>query len=175
VSYKWYVIYVAAGSERIVKEKIEEKAEKLGITSAFKEILIPSIPNTEPKKRTRASSEKKVMPGYVFLHAEMSDKVWHAVSDLPKVVGFLGGAKPSALQASEIEQILEEVTKQSHTQSARPRFEPGEVVKILDGPFESFKGKVDHFDEKENKLVVIVSIFGNDTTITLESDRVKKA
>lgn len=175
MSYKWYVIYVAAGSERIVKERIKEKAEKLDISSAFKDILIPSIPNPESKGRARVSPEKKVMPGYVFLQIEMSDKVWHMVTEIPKVAGFLGGSKPSALQSCEIERILEEVTKQSQTQSLGVRFETGEIVKILDGPFESFKGRVDHFDEKENKVVVVVSIFGNDTTITLESDRVKKA
>lgn len=175
MSYKWYVIYVAAGSERVVKEKIEEKAEKLGIAAAFKDILIPAIPSNEPKRRTKATSEKKVMPGYVFLHAEMSDELWHMVSELPKVAGFLGGPKPSALQDHEIQTILDEVTKQSQTANLGSKFESGEVVQILDGPFESFKGRVDHFDEKENKVVVVVSIFGNDTTISLEVDRVKKA
>ena len=174
MSHQWYIIYVVSGLERTIKENILEKAAKNSMSGAFLDILIPSISVPGLKRGNKVTLNKKMMPGYMFLHMEMSDKTWHLVSTIPKVLEFLGGDHPSVISTVEIDRILRELEKQSHSSNAQHALENGDVVRILDGPFESFKGQIESIDEKENKAVVAVSIFGNSTMITLELDRIKR-
>jgi transcriptional antiterminator NusG len=174
-SFQWYVVCVTAGAERKVKQTIEEHALKSGLESSFAEILIPSVSVTEMRRGNKIVVEKKIMPGYLFVHMDMSDKSARIIEDIPEVFRFLGGNKPNVVKLEEIQRIRDAIENQAQTARSDAVFEVGDMVQILEGPFESFKGQIDSVNEKESKIVVVVSIFGNDTRITLSMDHIKRA
>lgn len=174
-SFQWYVICVTAGSERKVKQSIEEQSCKVGLEGSFAEILVPSVSVTEMRRGNKTTVDKKIMPGYIFVRMCMSDKAARIVEDIPEVFRFLGGNKPNVVKVEEIQRIREAVENQAKTSRSDSVFEVGDLVQILEGPFESFKGQIDLVNEKDSKVVVVVSIFGNDTRITLGMDHVKRA
>jgi transcriptional antiterminator NusG len=175
VSFQWYVICVTPGSERKVKQSIEEQSCKAGIENHFAEILIPSVPIAEMRRGNKITVEKKIMPGYVFVQMEMADLSARLIEDIPEVFRFLGGDKPNVVKPEEIQRIREAIENQAQTSRSDSIFEVGDLVQILEGPFESFKGQVDLVNLKDNKVVVVVGIFGNDTRITLGMDHIKRA
>ncbi len=174
-SFQWYVVCVTAGAERKVKQTIEEHSLKSGLESSFAEILIPSVSVTEMRRGNKIVVEKKIMPGYLFVHMDMSDKSARIIEDIPEVFRFLGGNKPNVVKLEEIQRIRDAIENQAQTARSDAVFEVGDMVQILEGPFESFKGQIDSVNEKESKIVVVVSIFGNDTRITLSMDHIKRA
>jgi transcription termination/antitermination protein NusG len=174
-SFQWYVVCVTAGAERKVKQTIEEQSCKAGLENSFAEILIPSVPVTEMRRGNKIVVEKKIMPGYLFVHMDMSDKAARLIEDIPEVFRFLGGNKPNVVKLEEIARIREAIENQAQTARSDSVFEVGDMVQILEGPFESFKGQIDSVNEKDSKVVVVVSIFGNDTRITLSMDHIKRA
>ncbi len=173
--FKWYVIHTHSGAEKKVKEAILEKAEKDGMSSYIKELMVPMMEISEVKRGKKTISEKKFMPSYVLMNVQMNDDLWHLIKRTPKVSGFLGGGKtPIPVPEREIKNILKqiEITERKVEQSAR--YFVGDIVKVNDGPFESFSGIVEEVDEHKSRLRVAVTIFGRVTPLDLGFTQVEK-
>jgi len=171
----WYVIHTYSGFENKVKKNIEERLKHLGLDHFVTQVLIPTEDIFELRKGQKQLATRKIFPGYVMIEMEMSDDVWYAIKNTPKVTGFLGaGNKPTPMTRDEIDTIID----QMETGKSKPRpkvlFEKGERVKIIDGPFASFTGQVDEINVDREKLNVLVSIFGRSTPVELDFYQVEK-
>ena len=143
----------------------------------FGEILVPTEEVVEMRGGQQRKSERKFFPGYVLVQMEMSDETWHLVKEVPRVMGFIGGKadRPAPISDKEADAILQRV--QEGIEKPRPKvlFEPGEVVRVVEGPFNDFNGVVEDVDYDKNRLKVSVLIFGRSTPVDLEFSQVEKA
>ncbi|MDB5394067.1 MAG: nusG [Rhodospirillales bacterium] len=173
---RWYVMHVYSGFEKKAKQAILEKAEKLGLTDNFEDILVPTEEVVELKRGQKISAERKFFPGYVLIKMEMTDQTWHLVRDTPKVTGFLGGSgtRPVPISEAEAQRIMSQVKEGIERPRPSITFEIGEQVRVSDGPFNSFNGTVEEVDEERSRLKVAVSIFGRSTPVELEYTQVEK-
>ena len=173
---RWYVMHVYSGFENKAKQAIIEKAEKLGLTEKFGDILVPTEEVIELRRGAKVSAERKFFPGYVLINMEMTDQTWHLVRDTPKVTGFLGGSGTRPVPISEVEaqRIMSQVKEGIERPKPSITFEIGEQVRVSDGPFNSFNGTVEEVDEERSRLKVAVSIFGRSTPVELEYTQVEK-
>ncbi len=173
---RWYVVHAYSGFENRVRQSLAERVERSGLQDKFGEILIPTEEVVEMKEGQKRRSERKFFPGYVLVQMEMDDETWHTVKDVPKVLGFIGGTtdKPAPISDKEAEAILQRV--QEGVEKPRPKvlFEPGEVVRVTDGPFNDFNGVVEEVNYEKSKLRVAVMIFGRSTPVDLEFGQVEK-
>jgi transcriptional antiterminator NusG len=176
MSKRWYVIQAYSGFEAQVKRSLEERINRLELQDKFGEILVPTEEVVEMKVGQKRKSERKFFPGYVLVNMEMDDETWHVVNDLPRVLRFIGGTgdRPAPISEAEANQILQRV--QDGAESPRPKvlFEPGEVVRVTDGPFNDFTGVVEEVNYEKSKLRVEVVIFGRSTPVELEFSQVAK-
>ncbi|OUR63359.1 transcription termination/antitermination protein NusG [Methylophaga sp. 42_25_T18] len=177
MSKRWYVIQAYSGFEAQVKRSLEERIERFGMEDKFDEILVPTEEVVEMRDGQPRKSERKFFPGYVLVNMEMDDDTWHVVNDIPRVLRFIGGTgdRPAPISDAEANQILQRV--QDGVDSPRPKvlFEPGEVVRVTDGPFNDFTGVVEDVNYEKSKLRVEVVIFGRSTPVELEFSQVAKA
>lgn len=172
---RWYVLHVYSGFEGKVAEAIREKARKQGLEEAIEDIMVPTEEVVEIKRGQRATSERKVFPGYVLAKMAMSDEIWHLVKDTPKVTGFLGaGNKPSPISEKEAAQLIQQLKDGIEKPRNAIEFDIGEKVKVMEGPFASFEGIVEEIDEDKGRVKVSVSIFGRATPVELEFGQVEK-
>ncbi len=173
---RWYVMHVYSGFEKKAKQAILEKAEKLGLTDMFDEILVPTEEVVELRRGSKVNAERKFFPGYVLIKMEMTDQTWHLVRDTPKVTGFLGGSgtRPVPISEAEAQRIMSQVKEGIERPRPSITFEVGEQVRVCDGPFNSFNGLVEEVDEERSRLKVAVSIFGRSTPVELEYAQVEK-
>ena len=173
---RWYVVHAYSGFENRVRQSLMERIERSGLQDKFGEILIPTEEVVEMKEGQKRKSERKFFPGYVLVQMEMDDETWHTVKDVPKVLGFIGGTtdKPAPISDKEAEAILQRV--QEGVEKPRPKvlFEPGEVVRVIDGPFNDFNGVVEEVNYEKSKLRVAVMIFGRSTPVDLDFGQVEK-
>ena len=173
----WYVVHAYSGFEQQVKRSLEERVKRKGLDEFFGGILVPTEEVVEMREGQKRKSERKFFPGYVLVQMEMDDDTWHLVKDTPRVMGFIGGTsdKPAPITDKEADAILNRV--QEGIEKPRPKvlFEPGEVVRINDGPFNDFNGVVEEVDYEKNRLRVEVSIFGRSTPVDLEFSQVEKS
>ena len=176
MSKRWYVIKAYSGFEAQVKRSLEERINRLELQDKFGEILVPTEEVVEMKEGQKRKSERKFFPGYVLVNMVMDDETWHGVNDLPRVLRFIGGTgdRPAPISEAEANQILQRV--QDGAESPRPKvlFEPGEVVRVTDGPFNDFTGVVEEVNYEKSKLRVEVVIFGRSTPVELEFSQVAK-
>jgi len=176
MSKRWYVIQAYSGYEAQVKRSLEERIHRLELEDKFGEILVPTEEVVEMKEGQKRKSERKFFPGYVLVNMEMDDETWHIVNDLPRVLRFIGGTgdRPAPISEKEADQILQRV--QEGVESPRPKvlFEPGEVVRVTDGPFNDFTGVVEEVNYEKSRLRVEVVIFGRSTPVELEFSQVAK-
>ena len=176
MAMRWYVVHAYSGFEHHVKRSLESRVKRFGMEDRFGEILVPTEEVVEMREGQKRRSERKFFPGYVLVQMEMDDETWHLVKDCPKVMGFIGGTsdKPAAITEREAEAILQRV--QEGVEKPRPKvlFEPGEVVRIIDGPFNDFNGVVEEVDYEKSRLRVAVLIFGRSTPVDLEFGQVEK-
>ena len=141
----------------------------------FGEVMIPVVEMPEVKRGKQVKSEKKIMPGYMFVQMELNDDTWHLVQNVPKVTGFLGsGSKPRPVPESQVQAVFEQLETKAKDVTAAKLYDVGERVMVIDGPFESFTGVVEEVDGEKGKLKVSVSIFGRATPIDLAFSQVKK-
>ena len=172
----WYVVHAYSGFEQQVKRSLEERIRRKDLEEHFGEILVPTEEVVEMREGQKRKSERKFFPGYVLVQMEMNDETWHLVKDAPKVLGFIGGTgdKPTPITEKEAMAILQRV--QDGADKPRPKvlFEPGEMVRIIDGPFNDFNGVVEEVDYEKNKMRVSVLIFGRSTPVELEFGQVEK-
>ncbi|MET0103717.1 MAG: transcription termination/antitermination protein NusG [Sedimenticola sp.] len=174
---RWYVVHAYSGFEAQVKRSLEERVERYGMQEMFGEILVPTEEVVEMRAGQQRRSERKFFPGYVLVNMEMTDDTWHLVKDVPKVMAFIGGTgdKPAPISEKEANAILHRV--QEGVEKPRPKvlFEPGEVVRVIDGPFNDFNGVVEDVDYEKSRLKVSVLIFGRSTPVDLEFGQVEKS
>jgi len=173
---RWYVVHAYSGFEQQVKRLLKERIERSGLSEYFGDILVPTEEVVEMREGQRRKSDRKFFPGYVLVQMEMNDDTWHLVRSVPKVMGFIGGTtdKPAPISDAEADAILQRV--QEGTEKPRPKvlFEPGEVVRVVDGPFNDFNGVVEEVDYDKSRLKVAVLIFGRSTPVELEFSQVEK-
>jgi transcriptional antiterminator NusG len=171
----WYIIHTYSGFERKVRDSLRTRAEAFGFAEKIGEILIPEEEVVEMRAGKKVTSKRLLYPGYVIVQMEMSDEMRHYVKDTPRVTGFVGGGTdPVPLTPDEVNKIL----YRQATASERPRpkltFEKNESVRIVDGPFANFTGKVDEVNSDRNTLRVLVTIFGRATPVELDFLQVEK-
>jgi transcriptional antiterminator NusG len=174
---RWYVVHAYSGFEQQVKRSLEERIRRFGMEERFGDILVPTEEVVEMRGGQQRKSERKFFPGYVLVQMEMSDETWHLVKEVPRVMGFIGGKadRPAPISDKEADAILQRV--QEGIEKPRPKvlFEPGEVVRVVDGPFNDFNGVVEDVDYDKSRLKVSVLIFGRSTPVDLEFSQVEKA
>jgi transcriptional antiterminator NusG len=171
----WYIIHTYSGFERKVKESLLSRAEAFGFADKIGEILIPEEDVVEMRAGKKVTSKRLLYPGYVIVQMEMSDELWHQIKNTPRVTGFVGGGNnPVPLSADEVNAIL--TGARSTAERPRPKltFEKNETVRIIDGPFTNFTGKVDEVNTERNTLRVLVTIFGRGTPVELDFLQVEK-
>jgi transcriptional antiterminator NusG len=176
VARRWYVIHAYSGFEAQVKRSLADRIKRAGMEDLFGEILVPTEEVVEMRGGQQRKSERKFFPGYVLIHMEMTDDTWHLVKDVPKVMGFIGGTgdKPAPIPDKQADAILQRV--QEGVEKPRPKvlYEPGEVVRVVDGPFTDFNGVVEEVDYEKSRLKVSVLIFGRSTPVDLEFGQIEK-
>jgi transcriptional antiterminator NusG len=171
----WYIIHAYSGFENKVAESLKTRAEAFGFADKIGQILIPIEEVVELRNGKKVTSKRLLYPGYVLVEMEMNDELWHAVKATPRVTGFVGGGdKPVPLSADEVNSVL--YGQQDAGKRVRPKltFEKNENVRIVDGPFSSFSGKVDEINPERNTLRVMVTIFGRSTPVELDFLQVEK-
>lgn len=176
MTLRWYVVHAYSGFENQVKKSLEERIQRFGMQEKFGEILVPMEEVVEMREGQKKRSERKFFPGYVLVQMEMDDESWHLVKDVPKVLGFIGGTtdKPAPIPDREANAILQRI--QEGVDKPRPKvlFEPGEVVRVTDGPFNDFNGIVEEVNYEKSRMLVAVQIFGRSTPVELEFGQVEK-
>ncbi len=173
---RWYVVHAYSGFENQVKRSLEERIKRFGMEDKFGEILVPTEELIEMREGQKRRSERKFFPGYVLVQMEMNDDTWHLVKDVPKVMGFIGGTsdRPAPISDKEAEAILDRIQEGAEKPRPKVLFEPGEVVRICDGPFNDFNGVVEEVDYEKSRMRVSVLIFGRSTPVDLEFSQVEK-
>jgi len=176
VALKWYVVHTYSGYENKVKIALEERIASSGHSDKFGEILIPTEDVVELVRGKRKTSSRKFYPGYILVQMELADEVWHVVQETPRVTGFLGGRdSPASLTDEEAEKIIGQVEAGKLKPQPKFMFEPGDEVRVIDGPFTNFTGTVEDVKPDKGKIRVLVSIFGRATPVELEFVQVAKA
>ena len=176
MSMRWYVVHAYSGFESHVKRSLQERVERAGMQDLFGEILVPTEEVVEMRAGSQRRSERKFFPGYVLVQMEMTDDTWHLVKDVPKVMGFIGGTgdRPAPITDKEADAILQRMQEGVDKPKPKVLFEPGEVVRVTDGPFNDFNGVVEEVDYEKSRLKVSVLIFGRSTPVDLEFGQVEK-
>lgn len=177
MSKRWYVVHAYSGYEKRVANSLKEQVELQNMQDQFGEILVPTESVVEMRDGKKRKSERKFYPGYVLVEMEMNDESWHLVKDTPRVMGFIGGTaeKPAPLTSKEADAILQRVKDGVDKPTQKTIYEPGEVVRVIDGPFADFNGTVEKVNYEKSRLQVSVSIFGRATPVELEFIQVEKA
>jgi transcriptional antiterminator NusG len=175
MSKRWYVVHAYSGYEKKVAIALKERIELHSMQDKFGDVLVPTEEVVEMRAGQKRRSERKFFPGYVLVEMELCDESWHLVKETPRVMGFIGGKadKPAPITAAEAELILQRVES---NEAPRPKtlFEPGEMVRVIDGPFNDFNGVVEEVNYEKNKLHVAVLIFGRPTPVELDFGQVEK-
>ena len=171
----WFIIHTYSGFEQKVSDSLKSRAQAFGFSDSIGQILIPTEEVVELRNGKKVTSKRMLYPGYVLVEMDMNDRLWHEVKNTPRVTGFVGGGNnPVPLTADEVNQIL----YRQATAAERPRpkltFEKNETVRINDGPFANFSGKVDEVNTERNTLRVLVTIFGRATPVELDFLQVEK-
>ena len=174
---RWYVVHAYSGFEKQVKRSLEDRILRAEMEDLFGDVLVPTEEVVEMKGGQKRRSDRKFFPGYVLVEMEMTDETWHLVKDVPKVMGFIGGTadRPAPISQKEADAILNRV--QEGVDKPRPKvlFEPGEMVRVVEGPFNDFNGVVEEVDYDKSRLKVAVLIFGRSTPVELEFHQVEKS
>jgi len=159
-----------------VKTSLEERIKLHGLEDKFGEILVPTEEVVEMREGQRRRSERKFFPGYVLVQMELDEETWHMVKEVPKVLGFIGGSsdRPAPITEAEANQILNRVEEGVDKPRPKVMFEPGEVVRVIDGPFNDFNGVVETVNYDKSKLRVAVQILGRPTPVELDFGQVEK-
>ena len=169
----WYVIHTYSGYEDAVAKNLKQRIESLGMEDKIFDVMVPKEKKIKIKDGKRKVIEEKIYPGYVLVEMVVTDDSWYVVRNTPNVTGFVGaGTTPVPVSSSEIE-ILKKKTG-VETPQYKIDVEVGDAVKIVDGPFKDFDGKVSEIDEEKGKIKVLINMFGRDTPVELDSLQIKK-
>jgi len=172
---KWFIIHTYSGFEQKVAESLRSRAQAFGFDDKIGQVLIPTEEVVELRGGKKVTSKRLVYPGYVLVEMEMNDELWHAVKATPRVTGFVGGGtSPVPLSADEVNSILYRQASSAERPRPKMTFEKNDSVRIVDGPFANFSGKVDGVNTDRGTLRVMVTIFGRATPVELEFLQVEK-
>lgn len=200
---RWYVVHAYSGYEKRVAATLQERVELYQMQDSFGEIVVPTETVEEIKDGKKRKSERKFYPGYVMVEMEMNNDTWHFVKSTPRVLGFIGDhtdtarmskttrgksaeaseapvlekgqkARVTPLSPAEADAILQRVKEGSEKPARKTEFEPGESVRVIEGPFADFNGTVEKVNYEKNRLQVSVAIFGRSTPVELEFSQVEK-
>ena len=176
MSKHWYIVHTYSGHEAKAKQSLLERAKALGKEEAFDEILIPEESVVEVVKGEKRTSKRKFFPGYILVHMELTDETWHIVKDTPKVTGFVGGGdRPTPIDDDEVARMTQQMKEGAVKPKPKIRFEEGESVRVVTGPFANFSGYVDEVLPEKEKVRVMVQVFGRATPVMLDYTNVEKA
>jgi transcriptional antiterminator NusG len=171
------VVHAYSGFEKQVKRSLEDRIRRAEMEELFGDVLVPTEEVVEMKGGQKRRSDRKFFPGYVLVEMDMTDETWHLVKDVPKVMGFIGGTadKPAPISQKEADAILNRVQEGVDKPKPKVLFEPGEMVRVVDGPFNDFNGVVEEVDSHKRRLNVAVLIFGRSTPVELEFHQIEKS
>ncbi|GAA6205146.1 MULTISPECIES: transcription termination/antitermination protein NusG [Thalassotalea] len=175
VKLRWYVVQAFSGYEGRVQKTLVEHIEIHGLQDKFGQILVPTEEVVEMRAGQKRKSARKFFPGYVLVQMAMDEEAWHLVKSVPRVLGFIGGTsdRPAPITQKEADRILQRL-EDGDKPKPKTLFEPGEVVRVIDGPFADFNGVVEELDYEKNRIKVSVLIFGRSTPVDLEFGQVEK-
>ncbi len=174
---QWYVVNTYSGHENKVKEKLEMRSESMDMQDYIYRVIVPEQKEVEIKDGVSKEKYKKMFPGYILVEMVMTDEAWYIVRNTPGVTGFIGssgkGAKPTPLQPFEVDKILS--TMGISRMDVDEDLAPGTKVSIVDGPFKGMFGKIDELDLENNKITLLVDLFGQETSVEVELNQIQKA
>ena len=171
----WYIVHTYSGFEEQVKTGMLERVKNAGQEEMFGEILVPTEQVVEMVKGARKTSSRKFFPGYILVNVDLNDETWHTVRDTPKVTGFVGNdMNPVPLSDEEAMKIIGRIKDGALKPKPKVSFEHGDVVRVIDGPFNNFQGVVDEVFPEKGRVRVMVSIFGRETPVELEYIQVSR-
>lgn len=176
MALRWYVVHAYSNFEHKVAEGLKDRVKMHGMEAQFGEILVPTEEVVEMRDGQKRRSDRKFFPGYVLVQMEMNEETWHLVKEVPKVLGFIGGTqdKPAPITEREANKILARVEEGVDKPKPKVLFEPGEVVRVIYGPFNDFNGVVEAVNYEKSRLQVAVQILGRSTPVELEFGQVEK-
>jgi transcriptional antiterminator NusG len=173
---RWYVVHAFSGFEKQVMRALKERIALEQMEDRFGDVLVPTEEVVEMREGKKRKSERKFYPGYVLVQMELDDATWHLVKSTPRVMGFIGGRpdKPAPITDREADAILQRVQSGAEKPKPKTLFEPGEIVRVSEGPFADFNGVVEEVDYDKSRVKVAVLIFGRSTPVELEFGQVEK-
>lgn len=170
----WYVIHCYSGYENKVRHNLEQRIETMGMKDKVFDVVVPTQEEIEVRDGKRRTVERHIFPGYVLVNMILTEESWFVVRNTPGVTGFVGmGNLPTPLRPEEVAQILKRM--EAEAPSIKVTFKPGDRVRIIDGPFNDFRGVVSDIDMEHTKVRVMVSFFGRETPVELDFLQVEKA
>lgn len=179
---EWYVLHTLTGQEYKVQESIRRRIKQEEMEEFVGDVVIPTEKVSEVKKGVKSTTTRKFFPGYVLVNValydegrQLRDKAWYFIRETQGIIGFVGGERPVALRPDEVDQIFHQVEEKKESVKPKVVFEPGETVKITDGPFLNFSGTVEEVDPGRGKLKVSVAIFGRSAPVELEYWQVERS
>jgi transcriptional antiterminator NusG len=170
----WYVVHCYSGYENKVRHNLEQRIETMGMKEKIFDVIVPTEEEVEVKEGKRRTVERRVFPGYILVNMIMGEDSWYVVRNTPGVTGFVGmGNNPTPLRPEEVAQIIKRM--EAEAPRIKVTFKPGERVRIVDGPFNDFRGTVSEIDMERTKVRVMVNFFGRETPVELDFLQVEKA
>lgn len=170
----WYVVHCYSGYENKVRHNLEQRIESMGMKDRIFDVVVPTEEEIEVKEGKRRTIERRVFPGYILVNMLLSEESWYVVRNTPGVTGFVGmGNTPTPLRPEEVAQIIKRM--EAEAPRIKVTYKPGERVRIVDGPFNDFRGTVSEIDMERAKVRVMVNFFGRETPVELDFLQVEKA
>ena len=170
----WYVVHCYSGYENKVRHNLEQRIETMGMKDEIFDVVVPTEEEIEVKDGKRRTIERRVFPGYILVNLTLAEESWYVVRNTPGVTGFVGmGSTPTPLRSEEVAQIIKRM--EADAPRIKVTFKPGERIRIVDGPFNDFRGTVDVIDMEKAKVRVMVNFFGRETPVELDFLQVEKA
>ena len=170
----WYVVHCYSGYENKVRHNLEQRIETMGMKDEIFDVVVPTEEEIEVKDGKRRTIERRVFPGYILVNLILAEESWYVVRNTPGVTGFVGmGSTPTPLRSEEVAQIIKRM--EADAPRIKVSFKPGERIRIVDGPFNDFRGTVDVIDMDKAKVRVMVNFFGRETPVELDFLQVEKA
>ena len=172
---RWYVLHTYSGHEKRVRRSLQEYIARADFDEHFGEILVPTEEVVEMRNGQRRTTERNFYPGYVFINMDMTADTWHLVNSIPHVCSFIGGKEPTPISENEARSVIDQVEAGANNPRPKFFFRPGELVRVISGPFEDFNGRVEEVNYEKNKLSVSLAIFGRSTPVELDFSQVTKS
>ncbi|VGO20562.1 transcription termination/antitermination protein NusG [Pontiella sulfatireligans] len=178
---QWFILHALSGHELKVQKNIASRVQQEEMEDVIGEVLIPAEKVSEVKQGKKTTVNRKFFPGYILIHINLFDdgalneRAWYFIQNTPSVIGFLGGDKPAPLSDKEVSSIVNQLEEKKETVAPKVMFEPGETVKVTDGPFMNFSGVIEEVDPERGKLKISVSIFGRTAPVELEYWQVERS